>query len=80
MGLFDLSKLFLQLGNFVPNNIPNDINVYPEIFMNQNVPKSRNLSPFDVRIFGSDLFRYVLDCFAYNFQVSYDSICCLLIG
>lgn len=54
--------------------IPDDVDVYTEVLMDEDVPESGYLLPLDGRVPQAHVIGYFLGRLAYYFKVSYDGI------
>lgn len=60
----------MKFGNFIFDNIPQNIIVYTKIMMNKMVTGASHFSPFNVWILGFELFINFFSCLTNNFDAS----------
>src|SRR5712692_5939616 len=74
MGLKERLNLAFELWELSLYDIPHELEVHPEILMNQLVSHPRNALPRDVGVAGSKIFRQVFNPLSDNFQVTNNGI------
>ena len=68
------SNLSIERRHFVLHNIPHNLRIETEVFMNQNVSKTRYFLPFHCGMLRAKILREFLDGFTDDFKISDDCV------